>query len=71
MEIWIVGRRAAHWPQVARAQGDSHARRAAKDSSLAWARTLSQKLGASALRPRELLPLLAVPLPEAAQLGVS
>jgi hypothetical protein len=70
MEIWIVERRAAHWPQVARAQGDSHARRAAKDSSLAWARTLSQKLGASALRPRALL-LPAVQLPEAAQLGVS
>jgi len=70
MEIWIAGRRVAHWPQVARAQGDSHARRAAKDSSLAWARTLLQKLGASVLRPRELL-LPAVQLPEAAQLGVS
>ena len=71
MEISIAGRQVARWPWVARAQADSHARRAAEDSSLAWARILLQKWGAlSVLRPRAQR-LLAAQLPEAARLEVS
>lgn len=45
-EIWTAQRRVAHWPWAALAQGDSHARRAAADSSLVWEQISSQKSGA-------------------------
>jgi hypothetical protein len=64
----MAQRRVAHWPWAALAQGDSHARRAAADSSLVWERISLRKSGAPSWRVvptlQEQLP--AEQMPEAA-----
>lgn len=60
LEISMAQRQVVHWPQGALAQADSHARRAAADSSLVWKRISSQKSGAPSWhvvpRPQAKLP---------------